>query len=211
MPTTLRRERRIWPTWHRAGRYLGCHRTRASGHDCRRVLGLGLGLGGQYAHLRHRQLHPRRLLLGCARPSPPARNGGGRVPCLGAQLREKPSHAVRYTCARHCAGYGNNGRLGIANGNFSTVTVPVPVATTAGVSSGWASVSAGNQHTCAIADFTRTAYCWGAPAPAPLHGGGGGDSLSWELRSERARLRPYAAQTHDTLQGTRLTAAWASG
>ena len=60
------------------------------------------------------------------------------------------------------AGAGEGGRLGIALGNTSSVTIPVPVAATAGVTSGWASVSAGSYHTCAIAESTRAAYCWGA-------------------------------------------------
>ena len=61
-----------------------------------------------------------------------------------------------------CAGFGAIGRLGIALGNTSDVTVPVPVATIASVSSGWAVVSAGGYHTCAIADSTRASFCWGA-------------------------------------------------
>ena len=58
-------------------------------------------------------------------------------------------------------GLGVNGQLGIALGNKSDVTVPVPVAATAGVASGWFAVSAGESHTCAIADSSRAAYCWG--------------------------------------------------
>ena len=59
------------------------------------------------------------------------------------------------------AGYGADGHLGIAVGSTSSVTVPTPVASTAGVTSGWVAISAGGSHTCAIADSTRAAFCWG--------------------------------------------------
>ena len=67
---------------------------------------------------------------------------------------------------RACAGRNYDGRLGIALGNNADVTIPVPVASTTGVTSGWAAVSAGGYHTCAIAESTRAAYCWGASGAA---------------------------------------------
>ena len=58
-------------------------------------------------------------------------------------------------------GYGGYGQLG--NGNVTDISIPMPVAATAGVNSGWAAVSAGGGfHTCAIAESTRATYCWGA-------------------------------------------------
>ena len=68
-----------------------------------------------------------------------------------------------------CAGDNFRGQIGIALGNTSTVTIPVPVAATVGVTLGWAMVSAGGFHTCAIADSTRAAYCWGACGAVGLH------------------------------------------
>ena len=55
---------------------------------------------------------------------------------------------------------GTAGQLG--NGNTTDASVPVPVAATTGVTFGWAAVSAGGAHTCAIAKSTGAAYCWGA-------------------------------------------------
>ena len=66
-------------------------------------------------------------------------------------------------------GQNYSGQLGIALGNNTDVTIPVPVASTTGVTSGWASVSAGGYHTCAIAESTRAAFCWGASGAAVSH------------------------------------------
>ena len=115
---------------------------------------------------------------------------------LGTCVARGFPHLYEQTTCLHthgCAGDGSWGQLGIALGNTSTpVTVPVPVATTAGVSSGWASVSAGLQHTCAIADSTRAAYCWGAPDPR--HGGGRG---GW--------LGGFSQRGHDSMTGLSRT------
>ena len=78
-----------------------------------------------------------------------------------AVCKHHPHPGIRYV-GRGNDGVGGYGFLGIALGNTSTVTIPVPVAATAGVASGWAAVSAGERHTCAIAYSSRAAYCWGA-------------------------------------------------
>ena len=83
-----------------------------------------------------------------------------------AALHRPPAHTFL------CAGYNTYGHLGIALGNTSSVSIPVPVAATAGVTSGWAAVSAGGSHTCAIAESTRAAYCWGACGALVRHPSG---------------------------------------
>ena len=58
-------------------------------------------------------------------------------------------------------GNGVFGQLG--NGNTRSVTaIPVSVSTPENVTVGWSAISAGRHHTCAIAESTRIAYCWGA-------------------------------------------------
>ena len=41
------------------------------------------------------------------------------------------------------------------------VSIPTPVVVPAAVTSGWAMVSAGGGHACAIAFRSRWLYCWG--------------------------------------------------
>ena len=115
------------------------------------------------------------LYMGCRGPKPgcclpPSSTvhveGAGPKPRVGSILLPAPGCGVypdpRRLCRHTCAGNGNFGQLGIALGNTSDVQIPTRVASTAGVTFGWASVSAGQFHTCGIAAGTRAAYCWGA-------------------------------------------------
>ena len=101
----------------------------------------------------------------------------GRHACCGGAvvLLDSPKSIVCYGGINRfrahfldmCAGTGSRGQLGIALGNTSTVTIPVRVAATTGATSGWAAVSTGlGLHTCAIADTSGAAYCWGARSAA---------------------------------------------
>ena len=109
------------------------------------------------------------------------------------------------------AGDNSDGRLGIALGNTTRVTIPVPVASTTGVTSGWAAVSAGGYHTCAIAESTRAAYCWGAfgTAVTAIHtvlqcdAAGLGPAVKWPL------VRHAPAQVITLMAG--LASLWATG
>lgn len=69
------------------------------------------------------------------------------------------------------AGNGGSGRLG--TGTNTSVTAPAPVKAPAGVSN-WIRISAGEEHTCAIAG-TGWAYCMGAASFGRL---GRGESIS---------------------------------
>ena len=120
---------------------------------------------------------------------------GGRGLLL--MCSSKREHDSRRTLpnTQYCAGKGEYGQLGIALGNTEQKNyVPMAVAPTNGVAFGWASISAGGTHTCAIANSTRAAYCWGAPGPAPRHGGGGGEEGRFCLGSQVREGVPHAGR-----------------
>jgi alpha-tubulin suppressor-like RCC1 family protein len=62
--------------------------------------------------------------------------------------------------AAYCWGANHDGQLG---NNGAPVDSPVPVAVDApaGVTGGWSQITAGDRHTCAIAETSGAAYCWG--------------------------------------------------
>ncbi len=78
-----------------------------------------------------------------------------------------------HTCARktdgrlYCWGYDGNGRLGNGGAN-SDASTPVQVA---GGASNWATVSAGDEHTCARKTNGRL-FCWGKDVYGQLGNGG---------------------------------------
>ena len=65
------------------------------------------------------------------------------------------------TRALYCFGSGSSGQLGTA-GNTADMYAPTAVTVPAAVTAGWAAVSAGVQHTCAISNGTDTLFCFGA-------------------------------------------------
>lgn len=61
----------------------------------------------------------------------------------------------------HCTGLGSAGQLGIS-GVTTDKDAPAGATVPWAVSRGWATVSAGQYHTCGIALVTRALFCWGA-------------------------------------------------
>jgi alpha-tubulin suppressor-like RCC1 family protein len=108
------------------------------------------------------------------------------------------SAGASHTCAiadgtAYCWGNGGSGRLG--NNSTSSSSIPVAV-DTSGVLSGKTvtAISAGDQHTCAIAD--GAAYCWGSPSNGRL----GNNTTSGTYNT------PVAVDTSGVLSGKTVTA-----
>ena len=49
----------------------------------------------------------------------------------------------------------------LGTGSTADKTVPTAVAATAGVTSGWAAVSANGYHACGISAGSNALFCWG--------------------------------------------------
>ena len=95
---------------------------------------------------------------------------------LGKQLSASFYHscAIALNGRAYCWGSGNSGKLG--NGSTASSRVPVAV-NTSGVLAGKTikQISAGENHTCAIASDNR-AYCWGSNKNGQLGNGSTADS-----------------------------------
>jgi len=107
--------------------------------------------------------------------------GGGFTPrpvlegALAGKRVTSVSGGTGHSCAiadgeLFCWGAGGSGRLG--TGSNDNAPVPVAVAGLAGTRV--TAVSAGNLHTCAVAD--GSAYCWGSDTAGQLGNGDGGNS-----------------------------------
>ena len=108
-------------------------------------------------------------------------NPVGAVGALAGKTITAVTAGTYHSCAitsvglAYCWGEGLNGKLG--TGNVNNATSPVAVVSTGALNGKSISrISAGEQHTCAIAN--ALAYCWGSDASGQLGNGAGGSSSS---------------------------------
>ncbi len=113
------------------------------------------------------------LLLVAASGPKPASAAEARAVEAGASTWQQVSAGLRHTCAIHtsgrlyCWGSASSGQLG-DGAPSSYTTTPVEVV---GGGTDWATVSAGDQHTCAVKTTGRL-YCWGWDGSGRLGNGG---------------------------------------